>query len=73
MVHVGHALGPQPLYLWVLEQNLAAQAFYRALGGVVVETGKVPDPGGVPGRLNGSPNCLRVAWPDASALAQPLS
>jgi hypothetical protein len=73
MAHVGEAVGPQPLYLWVLEQNVAAQAFYRALGGTVVERGKVPDPGGVPGRLGGSPGCLRVAWPDASALALPLS
>jgi ribosomal protein S18 acetylase RimI-like enzyme len=73
MAHVGVAVGAHPVYLWVLEQNVAGQAFYRALGGTVVERGKVPDPGGVPGRLNGSPNCLRVAWPDASALARPLS
>ena len=56
------------LYLWVLEQNLAAQAFYRAQGGTCVERGVVPDPGGVPGRLNGSPPCLRYAWPDPRKL-----
>lgn len=73
MTEAGEAVGPHPLYLWVLEQNLAAQAFYRRLGGTVVERAKVPDPGGVPGRLNGSPNCLRIAWPDATAIARPLS
>lgn len=73
MTHIATAVGPRPMYLWVLEQNVAAQAFYHTLGGAVVEKGKVPAPGGVPGRLNGTPNCLRVAWPDASALARPLS
>jgi ribosomal protein S18 acetylase RimI-like enzyme len=73
MTHAGAAVGPHPLYLWVLEQNVAAQAFYHALGGTVVERAKVPDPGGVPGRLNGSPNCLRVAWTDATKIARPLS
>ncbi len=53
-------------YLWVLEQNVAAQGFYAALGGVPAETGFVPDPGGVPGRLNGKPRCVRMVW-DAKA------
>ncbi|WP_020579680.1 GNAT family N-acetyltransferase [Actinopolymorpha alba] len=52
------------LHLWVLEQNRPAQAFYQALGGACVERGVVPAPGGVPGRLNGSPACLRYAWPE---------
>jgi ribosomal protein S18 acetylase RimI-like enzyme len=56
------------LYLWVLEQNTRAQAFYQALGGTSVERGKVPAPGGVPGRLNGSPACFRYAWPDPTTL-----
>ncbi|MGH3384833.1 MAG: GNAT family N-acetyltransferase [Nocardioidaceae bacterium] len=56
------------LYLWVLEQNRSAQAFYRALGGACVERGVVPAIGGVPGRLNGSPPCLRYAWPDVRSL-----
>jgi ribosomal protein S18 acetylase RimI-like enzyme len=56
------------LYLWVLEQNTAAQAFYTARGGSCVETGVVPPPGGDPARLNGSPRCLRFAWPDPSRL-----
>jgi hypothetical protein len=60
------------LYLWVLEQNTAAQRFYRAMGGTSVEKASVPPPGGVPARLNGSPSMLRFTWPDAeSLLAQP--
>jgi hypothetical protein len=58
------------MYLWVLEQNTAAQRFYLACGGTSVERSTVPDPGGVPGRLNGVPGCLRIAWPDAALLAR---
>lgn len=57
------------LYLWVLEQNTEAQRFYASLGGTPVETADVPAPGGVPGRLNGSPKGLRIFWPDAALLA----
>jgi GNAT superfamily N-acetyltransferase len=57
------------LYLWVLEQNIDAQRFYASLGGTPVETADVPAPGGVPGRLNGSPQGLRIFWPDAALLA----
>ena len=53
------------LYLWVLEQNTAAQQFYAALGGTVVEKAPLDGP---PEKINGSPNKLRVAWPDASQL-----
>ncbi|SEO50098.1 GNAT family N-acetyltransferase [Actinacidiphila rubida] len=56
------------LYLWVLEQNTGAQEFYRALGATPVETVPVPPPGGDPARLNGSPNKLRMSWPDTKAL-----
>jgi GNAT superfamily N-acetyltransferase len=56
------------LYLWVLEQNHAARAFYQALGGACVERSIVPDPGGVPGRLNGTPPCLRIAWTEPREL-----
>lgn len=52
------------MYLWVLEQNTTAQQFYRARGGTCVEKSTVPPPGGIPARLNGSPTCLRFAWPD---------
>jgi ribosomal protein S18 acetylase RimI-like enzyme len=50
------------LYLWVLEQNRAAQAFYEALGGTCA--GSEPDepPGG--GTVIG----LRYVWPDPSVL-----
>jgi GNAT superfamily N-acetyltransferase len=50
------------LYLWVLEQNCAAQAFYAAQGGVCVERDKTPGPGGDPARLAGQPMSLRYAW-----------
>jgi ribosomal protein S18 acetylase RimI-like enzyme len=62
-------LGRSPssgLYLWVLEQNTAAQAFYQAQGGRPVErqlTG--PFPGG------GQAYSFRYAWPDLSRLATP--
>ncbi|MFG1820348.1 GNAT family N-acetyltransferase [Kribbella sp. NPDC049174] len=62
---VDQADGPA-MYLWVLEQNTAAQHFYRATGGDCVETSTVPPPGGDPTRLNGTPACLRMVWPDAS-------
>lgn len=64
---VERAVNPRA-YLWVLKQNTAAQGFYRARGGASVEEALVPPPGGLPCRLNGSPTCLRIAWPDASAL-----
>jgi predicted N-acetyltransferase YhbS len=56
------------LYLWVLEQNAGARAFYTARGGTCVETSRVPPPGGDPSRLNGSPMGLRFVWPDPSRL-----
>ena len=49
------------LYLWVLEQNVAAQRFYRSRGGT--HAGTVPV-GGDPRRLNGSPNKHRIVWRD---------
>jgi len=56
------------LYLWVLEQNAAAQAFYAARGGACVERAKDTAPGGDPANLNGQPMMLRYAWPDPSRL-----
>jgi ribosomal protein S18 acetylase RimI-like enzyme len=55
------------LYLWVLEQNTSARAFYEA-GGTCVESRDVQPPGGDPDRLNGRPRCLRYAWPDPARL-----
>lgn len=65
-----HAPG-SGLFLWVLEQNRPAQAFYQALGGSCVQRAEVPPPGGVPERLNGRPACLRYAWPKPGDLLQP--
>lgn len=56
------------LYLWVLEQNEDAQAFYGACGGRCVERALTDPPGGVPGRLRGSPAKLRYVWADPSTL-----
>ena len=52
------------LYLWVLEQNADARAFYEARGGRCVERLVISPPGGMRGRLNGSPVGLRYAWAD---------
>ncbi|MFC0626324.1 GNAT family N-acetyltransferase [Kribbella deserti] len=54
------------MYLWVLRQNLAAQRFYLASGATCRDTATAPPPGGDPARLNGSPECLRMTWRDAS-------
>ena len=51
------------LYLWVLDQNKAAQAFYDARGGMCVGRKLAgPFPGG------GSAIALRYAWPDPATL-----
>ncbi|MFI5712533.1 GNAT family N-acetyltransferase [Kribbella sp. NPDC051620] len=57
------------MYLWVLEQNVAAQQFYLAVGAKHVETAPVSPPGGDPAHLNGKPNGLRMAWADAAAFS----
>jgi len=56
------------MYLWVLEQNSDARAFYTARGAVCVDRFPVPPPGGDPTRLNGQPITLTYAWPDPSQL-----
>jgi ribosomal protein S18 acetylase RimI-like enzyme len=56
------------LYLWVLEQNVDARAFYESRGGTCVERVPVPSPGGDASRLTGSPVGLRYAWPDPRVL-----
>jgi GNAT superfamily N-acetyltransferase len=62
----GRALVEHPrrsgLYVWVLEQNLGAQAFYGALGGTRACREPVSPPGGIASRLTGSPTKLRYAW-----------
>ena len=56
------------LYLWVLEQNVDAQAFYEARGGRCVERVPADPPGGIASRLAGSPAKLRYAWPEPAVL-----
>jgi ribosomal protein S18 acetylase RimI-like enzyme len=57
------------MFLWVLQQNTAAQHFYLAAGARCVEIAPVPPPGGDPARLKGAPNVLRMAWPDVTGLS----
>ena len=56
------------LYVWVLERNAPAQAFYAARGGRCVERVPAVAPGGVEGRLDGAPLKLRYVWAEAEAL-----
>jgi catechol 2,3-dioxygenase-like lactoylglutathione lyase family enzyme len=56
------------LYLWVQEQNMAAQAFYLRSGGRIVERAPVPPPVGDRRNLDGTPFMLRVMWVNAHAL-----
>jgi GNAT superfamily N-acetyltransferase len=56
------------LYLWVLEQNSDARAFYAARGGTCVEREEVSPPGGDAARLNGKPMSLKYAWRDPAEL-----
>ncbi|MEV6845822.1 GNAT family N-acetyltransferase [Actinoplanes sp. NPDC051411] len=56
----------EEVYLWVLEQNTAAQAFYRARGARQAERCPCRPPG-IP--VNGDPYTFRMVWPTARALA----
>jgi ribosomal protein S18 acetylase RimI-like enzyme len=56
------------LYLWVLEQNVDAQAFYETRGGRCVGRGDASPPGGIATRLTGSPATLRYAWSKPAVL-----
>ena len=56
------AAHPGGVYLWVMEANAAARAFYDRLGARNVETVEMADPGG-----GSAPNC-RYFWPDARTL-----
>lgn len=59
------------LYLWVLEQNVNAQAFYEARGGRCRGRCLIDPPGGIAGRLNGSPAGLRYVWAEPAAMLAP--
>lgn len=50
-------------YLWVLEANTAAIAFYRAAGGTFAEREPLSPPGGDAENLCGRPMKQRVVWP----------
>jgi|GEM_PF-178171 len=64
-VQLGQRRASSPMYLWVLEQNTAAQAFYLARGGVIVaRERRGPFPGG------GTAAGLRVSWPDPAVLVR---
>lgn len=65
-----HHASSRAMFLWVLEQNTAAQEFYRASGARSVETAAVPPPGGDPARLNGRTLGLRMVWSDAAQLVR---
>ena len=73
LARAGQAVADQAnsdaIYLWVLQQNTAAQQFYLAVGATCVETAPVSPPGGDPARLNGAPDSLRMVWSDAGQLA----
>jgi ribosomal protein S18 acetylase RimI-like enzyme len=58
------------MYLWVLEQNVAAQQFYLASGATCVETVFMSPPGGDPTRLHGHPRKLRMVWTSGEASAR---
>jgi GNAT superfamily N-acetyltransferase len=56
---------PSGLYLWALEMNKAARAFYRARGGEEVEVEMSDLEGG------GQAMAVRYAWPDPTLLLNP--
>jgi ribosomal protein S18 acetylase RimI-like enzyme len=63
-----HAIPQRPAYLYVLEGNHAARAFYERIGGRVVEQGRHVEPDGSEVAV------LRFVWDNAGALiaaAQP--
>jgi ribosomal protein S18 acetylase RimI-like enzyme len=56
------------IYLWVLEQNTQAIAFYEARKGVLRDSEPSAPPGGDPRHLHGSPRRIRVTWGDPTVL-----
>ena len=59
------------MYLWVLQQNDAAQQFYRRCGATCEETALASPPGGDPTRLSGAPFKLRMTWRDVATAPLP--
>ena len=68
LVHTARGVldrAPLPmLYLWVLEQNSAAQKFYAARGGTCVGSKTSEPPGG------GQITAHRIVWPDPRTLCE---
>jgi ribosomal protein S18 acetylase RimI-like enzyme len=56
------------IYLWVLEQNIQAIAFYEARKGVLRDSEPSAPPGGDPRHLHGTPQRIRVTWGDPATL-----
>lgn len=56
------------IYLWVLEKNEGATAFYVSRHGVLQDSEIASPPNKDPRNLAGSPRRVRVAWPDPAAL-----
>ena len=56
------------LWLWVLQQNEAAQAFYVSRGGALRDRALASPPAGDPRNLNGAPVKIRVVWPEPVSL-----
>jgi ribosomal protein S18 acetylase RimI-like enzyme len=59
------------LFLWVLEQNRPAQAFYESLGGRCVERELAHHTGDDPSHLAGTPSGLRYVWFEPALLIRP--
>ena len=58
------------MHLWVLEQNVNGQAFYRARGGEIGQPEPIDPPGGDPRNMEGNPCKLLVTWADPTVLMQ---
>lgn len=59
------------IYLWVLELNEPATAFYVSRGGVLRDSELSSPPGKDPRNLHGSPRRIRVTWSDPATLFTP--
>lgn len=56
------------IFLWVLEPNEAAQAFYLSRSGILGDSESTTPPRGDPRNLAGSVRKIRVAWSDPTSL-----
>ena len=56
------------IYLWVLDGNEDAKAFYVARKGVLRDREPSAPPGNDPGNLEGAPQRVRVTWSDPASL-----